>query len=483
MKNFQSLWIGLAAIALAATSCNKDPETNGGDPLATGNGQLTITVKPSGQGSRALVDGLGTLTGNILSFENTISNFSVYVFNYDTGMFEKGVTATPGATSVVVTGLNTATPKRIVVFANGANLSNSSIPVFTAGDDYATAMQSAYLDMRDQAFDSDNLLTMIGGVIGAGDRTLFMTGEYDGASHGGIPQAYTIVEGGPNNVEIRVERVVAKVELGNISFENGVTLGDLLQFRLDGASVQRVAGTSAITPYPGDITGNNPAVYYGGYSFKTDGDGATVPASISSGLAELGDASGLLNNMLVGVVNALASVPALSPLSALISSITAGGVNVDNVSDLLDQILALEVPVVGTGILDLVDNVSVDVLGGVVGNVLTAADMGGFWYVLPNDAPGAGESTLLTLKGTFQGTPYFYPIEVNGPSSNVSTDAGSGATLNDYIKRNTIYRLDISFKGSLVGSDDSDSTQKLENITVNIVPVDWYGTVDQEAQW
>ncbi len=186
------------------------------------------------------------------------------------------------------------------------------------------------------------------------------------------------------------------------------------------------------------------------------------------------------------MVNALTGIPVLAPLQGLIEAITLGGVNANNVAGVLDEILALEVPAIvpivgGLGILELIDDLSVDVLGSIVGNVLTAADTGGFWYVLPNDVPAAGKSTLMTLKGTFKGVSYYYPFEINGPDADVTVT--NNATANDYVKRNTIYRLNVRFKGSLVGSEDPDSTQKLENIEVTVEPIDWYGPVNQDVEW
>ncbi len=463
MKNLNSLWIGLAAIALVATGCAKDAPVDRPEPNE--NGQLVVNLQTAKAGTRSIFDLTGALGTALLDFENAVYNFTIYVFN-EAGNWERTVVAPANSKTAVITGLDTTTKKRIVVIANGDNMTNSVMPAYGLGTTWDNFAEG-YLDIRDQI--AMDLFDVVGEVLTPASKGLLMTGEYDADTATPAVDLFDFAVEADGNITIPVERVVAKVELGEITFGPDVMLGDLLHFGISGASVQRVANQSPILPYPADILNATPASFYGGY------DG-----SISEPLAGLKDDGGLINDLLKGILQGLGSIPVAGTI------ITAALSFVDwtttPVTEIVDAILGiLDTPLVfapGT-VGDILNTMSLSDLNGMVESLVTSIDIGGFWYVLPNTS--TTNSTLMTLAGSYNGTDYYYPFEINGPEATVT--GSNGATLNDYVKRNTIYRLNVEFEGNFVGSDDPDVPGDFETINVTIEPVDWLGPVEQAVKW
>jgi hypothetical protein len=447
MKSTKNLWVALAAIALGTASCTHEPAVK---PTGNTDGKLTVSIKSKAPATRAILDGT-LITDPILStFENNLTGFSVYVFDYTTGTLEKAGSTGTGETSVTLTGLNTAGTKRVFVMANATGLTGSTMPTFSSSVDYATGIAAGNVVLADQLFTDFTALT----------KGLLMTGEYaDPTSHVAGPLT---LASGTNNIVIPVERVVSKIQLGDITFGDDIALSELAKFRITGAGIQQAVGSSAINPGT-TTTATTPApTLYGAYT------GASVSQTDAVISPVLGTSFTGFSDYLVGLLNALNL------------NISVGGVSLGSVldatllQDLVSALLGGILPVTG---LD-------DTLGEAITGVGTVAEdiikytPNGFWYVLPSDY--AASPTLLTITGTYDGKTYYYPVEINTPTANPSTVTGDGK--GNYVQRNTVYKINLQFN-SLIGTDDPDEPGKQASIVATIEPVAWNGPVEQNTTW
>ncbi len=286
MKNLNRMWIGLAAIALVATGCTEEPVETPPEGDKDGSLMVSIGSKP---GSRALIDGL--ITDNVVeAYEKKIFNAIVFVFKED-GKLEAKQEVNDND-SALFQELDSSTAKRIVAVANykEAGLETSLINI-EVGDDF-DELEALTVDFSTQivdwsVLDLDNIT-----------KGLLMTGEYDSDPNTTGVQPYRLPTSG-GRVILPVERVVAKIELGEISFADDLTLIDIANFRMQDAGIQRAIGSSFI--YPGPI-GGIPASpkYYGAWGTA---DGATFsnnaapygPALISGGDLDI---TGIVNDLL-----------------------------------------------------------------------------------------------------------------------------------------------------------------------------------------
>lgn len=400
MKKINILCV--AAAALLAGACASDKS----EPTGSNNGVLTVGIK-SESPTRALID--ATTTAAVVdAFENNVYGFSAYVFDWNTGDLEASVTSADG-TPVVITGLNTAGTKRVVVIANGtrAALPNSFIPQFETDPNYSR-MEEGYLALADQSF--SDLTDLTTGFLMTGENT----------------SPITLVAGN-NTATITVKRIMSKVQLGDITFDQGVQLSDLADFNITGVSIQRAAlystlGTGAID------TPTTPAPAWAG--------GYTAGASIST----------VSNPVLADVLD-------MQPYLTDLFTTQLGYTGLDDAS--------LGTTTLGTAM-------TANSLASV-----PAFENDAFYYVLPSD--DTSKFTLLTLKGTYRGTDFYYPIEINDPDSDSSGDKL-------YVKRNTIYTLNIKFK-NFTGVLDPDLPGVAASLEVTVVPANWEGPVIQNATW
>jgi hypothetical protein len=440
----KKILIGLLAVALGATSCIK--EQNEVTPVGNADGVLKVGIKAKTPSySRAILDGT-TITDAVLSnFENLVTDFSVYVFDYATGTLEKAGSTGTGENTVTLSDLNTAGTKRVFVIANGTGLTGGSVlPTFSASTDYATGIAAGSLSMADQVFTDLTVLT----------KGLFMTGEYaNPTTHVAGPLSLTA---GANNIIIPVERVVAKIQLGDITFGNGITLSELAKFRITGAGIQKAIGSSAINPGAITVPTTATPTFYGAYD---DGSVSTVDTTISP---VLGSSFTGFSDFLVGLLNELNL------------DIKVGGVSIGNVLDgtllqnLLGTLVGGIIPVTG---LDGTLGDAITAVGGLAQDIVTYTP-NGFWYVLPSDV--AANPTMLVISGSYDGVDYYYPIEINSPTMNPADGK--------FVKRNTIYKVNVQFN-SLVGTTNPDEAGKPASITATIEPVAWEGPVEQNTTW
>lgn len=204
----------IACVLGMNTSCTKEDGV-----LVTGD-TTSLTVKLAGDNESKAV---GAPTS---SEENAVKNFTVYVF-YPGGPLEKSATAT-GSTTTIIDGLTTG-DKRIAVVANVpagfANITNYS--------QFASAMFD--LDTQDPAGIEANGLAMSGEMV------------------------KTLVGGNENSANLKISRVVAKVELLSIDIDAEAGHDPAL-FELVAVHIMKARATSNMG-LPEILTGN---AFYGG---------------------------------------------------------------------------------------------------------------------------------------------------------------------------------------------------------------------------
>lgn len=221
------------------TSCSDNDEDNGGQE----NTLASITVAVKGQPtSRAI----GSSASNP-AVENLVSNFTVFVFDFNSGNLEQaqGFTYADDQLTGRLTGINTGNTKRIVTIVNVPSSFNvSSINNYSQLDANLITLESQ------NSADIENV-------------GLFMSGQTTDALQ---------LNSGDNAITIPVRRLVAKVILKSVSFSSDPTT--LPNYSLSEVSIQkaRIDGTTF-----GDIvapTGNVTDNYAGGIASPEGADPA-----------------------------------------------------------------------------------------------------------------------------------------------------------------------------------------------------------------
>ncbi|MDR2894272.1 MAG: hypothetical protein LBU97_02280 [Alistipes sp.] len=441
----KSLWLALGAFAMIATGCITDSSVNGiRNNVVGAPGDLVVSVKTPT--TRATVTDFTDATV-LAAYEANVGQFTAYVFDYGSGLLQASKTSEEGETSVTFTGLNSAGTKRVVVVANNDGIVSPPAPSELNDFSSFAELNAALLAFTDQTI---NL-----GATTATDGNFLMTGEVVNAGTG-LPEPVTLSTTTANTVTVNIERVVAKVELGTISFSPNISLRDLAQFSLSDAGLQRVIDKSYINPGKISATAHSytSSVWYSAWG--TVLPGASTPIITTNTDATLLNEDAIdLSTMIEGIFTTL---------------------------NLPSQIPDLETEL-GTGNpLDL-DALSPEVLAAIEGSpsdytgnpVMASAAQGLFWYPLPNDTT---TPTLLTLKGQMGAQEYFYPVEIN---TNTATVTGDAELLGGGLQRNVKYTVNITFN-HLTGTLNPDEPGKPTDLTVNIVVSPWEN-VTQNATW
>lgn len=202
MRN--SVWMMLVVFGMILTSCNKEHSSAGsGSEETSGKGTIRIAIRGEGLSSRAVGSPQQSL-------ENTVKSFSVYVFNYASGVLEQKATFSDELEGQL-TGLNVASAKRVVVLVNEPG----DFPVIYSYDNLSATSSLVSLDSQ-----------VPGDFSNSG---LLMSGEYDGQV---VLNATETV-----SIAVPVARVTAKVRLGALTVtpDEGLSLDD---FELLGVSIQ-----------------------------------------------------------------------------------------------------------------------------------------------------------------------------------------------------------------------------------------------------
>ncbi len=377
--------------------------------------------------------------------------------------------------------------KRIVVIANGKDLPN--VPNFMTGDTDYTALAAGYTSLEEQV--QDEYWTLLGGDVTSG---FLMTGEWDGSEDGlGTGDEDFLLAEGDNNVTINVEKVVAKIELGEISFSDEITLGQIANFNIDGFGIQQAISHSFVNTGAIDNTGmqamlaglDTPVTmrYYGVYDDGEGGSTSYVPGDGALDVGVLGllgipaasdyDLSGVLTGVLSDLVLGLLgeAEPEISitdPIGMLVHAVISF-LDLGFVGDLASFITE--------DVVTPVLNVSLNTLGVITEDLLI--EVGGFWYVLPNNT-GVDHTTTLTIQGTYEGNQYYYPIPVNITTEGDFDDA-TDTTDGTRIQRNTHYVINVRFN-DLIGSPNPDVKKGVANITATIVAKPWT-EINQNTEW
>lgn len=235
MKRFRISLLLLTAM-LIGTSCSDNKDDN---PTPDGIASVAVSIK--GQPTTRYI---GTSAKNP-EVENLVSNFTVLVFNYNTGVLEKSKSFnfTVDKLTGKLTDLSTGTKKRIVALVN--------VPADVKVDDIKTYSQ---LDNNLISLESQNSANL-------STTGLFMSGESDG------PVTLTA---GDNTITIPVRRLVAKVVLKSLIFSTDPSV--IPNYALDKVSVQKARTTGTAF---GDIvqpSGNANENYAGGIASPASAD-------------------------------------------------------------------------------------------------------------------------------------------------------------------------------------------------------------------
>lgn len=224
----------LSAMMIGA-SCSDD---NDQDNLENGKASLTVSIK-----GQPTTRAIGSSTTNPKA-ESVVSNFTVFVFNYNSGDLETSKTFSFAENKLTgeIPDLSTGTRKKIVTLVN--------VPT-----DINIADIKAYSNLQ------NNLVSLTSQNTADLETTgLFMSGETTD------PVSLTT---GDNKIEIQVSRRVAKIVLKSVVVN--ADAAELTNFKLNGVSVQkaRINGTPIGTVQPVD---NDVANFAGGIASP---DGAT----------------------------------------------------------------------------------------------------------------------------------------------------------------------------------------------------------------
>lgn len=226
----------LSMLLIASCSDNEDETTGRPD-----DGVASITVAVKGQPATRAV---GPSDPNP-AVENLVSNFTVFVFNYNTGDLEqaKSFTFANDQLTGKLTGLSTGTTKRVVAIVNVPTSFN------VANINNYNQLDTNLITLESQ---NGNNITTVG---------LFMSGETTTPLE---------LNAGDNQVTIPVKRLVAKVILKSVIY--GADPTTLPNYALNQVSVQK-ARMSATTF--GDIVepaGDATANYAGGIASPATAD-------------------------------------------------------------------------------------------------------------------------------------------------------------------------------------------------------------------
>lgn len=102
-----------------------------------------------------------------------------------------------------------------------------------------------------------------------------------------------------------------------------------------------------------------------------------------------------------------------------------------------------------------------------------------YFYVFPNDAV-ENYSTLLTIHGIYDGKPAYYPLRIN--FEDLST-GGEGYPDGTFIKRNTIYSLNVTLTNLGQYADTPDQPALAGDASIVINVANWAGPLIQSVVW
>lgn len=100
-----------------------------------------------------------------------------------------------------------------------------------------------------------------------------------------------------------------------------------------------------------------------------------------------------------------------------------------------------------------------------------------YFYVLPSDNDD-GNTTLITLAGTYDGQPAYFPFRINDK-------AGTGEASSDgtFIRRNYVYTVNVKLKRLGGGSSNPEVPADPASLDITVEPQDWTAELVQDVEW
>lgn len=192
----------IMAFGILTAGCSRDDDARSGGEDDSGSGTITVAIKSENPSTTRAI-------GNPTQVqENTVKSFMVYVFHYGSGAIEKSEIFT-GVLSGEITGLSTASTKRVVVLVNPP----AEVPV------------NSYTQLTELLF---GLPTQVPGDFST--KGLLMSGEY--------PGEVTLSATETKRIEVPVTRNTAKVRLESLTVSPD-EYASLKNFTLLGVSIQK----------------------------------------------------------------------------------------------------------------------------------------------------------------------------------------------------------------------------------------------------
>lgn len=105
-----------------------------------------------------------------------------------------------------------------------------------------------------------------------------------------------------------------------------------------------------------------------------------------------------------------------------------------------------------------------------------------YFYILPQ-AETKVNPTLLTLKGTYDGTDMYFPFRINEIMKNEGTAQDPVMVGYGAIERNKVYTINVTFARPGAGSSHPESPLDPAVLNVTIEAADWEGVDPQDVTW
>ena len=89
-----------------------------------------------------------------------------------------------------------------------------------------------------------------------------------------------------------------------------------------------------------------------------------------------------------------------------------------------------------------------------------------------------GNTTLITLAGTYDGQPAYFPFRINDK-------AGPGEASSDgtFIRRNYVYTVNVKLKRLGGGSSNPEVPADPASLDITVEPQDWTAELVQDVEW
>ncbi|WP_081584211.1 fimbrial protein [Alistipes communis] len=100
-----------------------------------------------------------------------------------------------------------------------------------------------------------------------------------------------------------------------------------------------------------------------------------------------------------------------------------------------------------------------------------------YFYVLPSDNDD-GNTTLITLAGTYDGQPAYFPFRIND-----KVGTGEASSDGTFIRRNYVYTVNVKLKRLGGGSSNPEVPADPASLDITVEPQDWTAELVQDVEW